>query len=458
MVENKVEYRYDMLCNDLTVIGHCFPEGEWRLKIKSSPDGKPRVSAFDGDESNLYAPQSEDARREVAGLMSATCNIMNAQTNDNIAGVVFDALVASYILSLPDTQVDQQVFMESRMIMENEDSFPTLFERLEKYYVPRNSGKALLSALFPPDFYYEKGNTRIKEGILVSGMIDKSNVGSSPGSGSIIQALYKDYGVERTVEFLSDIYKVGGKFLDSHGFSVGMDDCFLIGEDPEKTIEYEVQKAKMLVKSMGTKVLDPLEEERREKQIRAYLDTAKNFGTKISKDNLSADNAFNIMAKSGAKGSVTNIAQITGILGQQFVMGERMPEALSGGTRSLPYFAENDIDPEARGFVVNSYLSGLRPAELFFALAGGRVGLVDTGIKVAQIGDIHRHITKALEDVKVVTDGSVRNTSGAIYQFAYGEDGFDAAYVETIKTKSGTFTSFINIKRAAGRINSKYGF
>ena len=390
--------------------------------------------------------------------MAATCNIMNAQTNDNIAGVVFDALTGLYILSDPETIVDESVFMTLRMKMEDDSVFSNLFARLNKYHVPKDSGRALISSLFPDDFYYKKGETQIKEGILVSGRLTKSNIGSSPGSGSIIQALYKDYGMNRTVTFLSEVYWAGSNYLDTHGFSVGMDDCFLTGENPEKTIEYEVQKAKMLVKSMGVKVLDPLEEERREGQIRAYLDTAKNFGTKISKENLAEDNSFNIMAKSGSKGSVNNIAQITGILGQQFISGERMPESISGGTRSLPYFAPGDMDPVARGFVVNSYLTGLTPAELFFALAGGRVGLTDTAVSTQVTGFLSHKLVKSLEDIKIVTDGSVRNTSGNIYQFAYGEDGFNAGMIERVSTKTGSFTSFIDLKRVTGRINSKYGF
>jgi len=214
------------------------------LKIKSSPDGKPRVSAFDGDESNLYAPQSEEVRREVAGLMAAECNIMSAQTNDNIAGVVFDALTAAYILSLPETVVNPIVFSEVRMLIDSSEGFRDLNQRLDKYYVPKNSGRALLSALFPPDFYYQKGETLIRDGILISGVLNKSNIGSSPGSGSIIQALFKDYGQEVTKNFLTNIYFTGGYYMNTHGFSVGLDDCFLTGKDPQKTIKYEIQKIK----------------------------------------------------------------------------------------------------------------------------------------------------------------------------------------------------------------------
>lgn len=419
------------------------------LKIKSSPDGKPRVSTFDGDEGAVHVPQSEDARREVAGLMNVACNIMNAQTNSNIAGVVFDALTGAYILSLPETKINESVFMRTRMVLENKDSLEKLNERLEKYDIPKDSGRALLSALFPKDFYYTKGETVIKDGILVSGVLDKSNIGSE--SGTIIQALYKDYGQERTVDFLTDIYRTAGIYLDAHGFSIGIDDCYLSGKDPQKIIDFEVQRANMLVKSMGVKLKNPIEEERREKQILAFLDTAKNFGAKISKEQLSPTNAFNIMARSGAKGSVTNIAQITGILGQQYLLGERMP-----GT--LPYFSENDLNPAARGFVSNSFLTGLTPAEFFFVSASGRVGLVDTSTTTSSTGYLHHKFVKSLEDVKVFSDGSVRNAANVIFQFCYGDDGFDAGMIESVGTKTGNFTSFINLKRAASRINGKYGF
>lgn len=388
--------------------------------------------------------------------MAATCNIMNAQTNDNIAGVVFDALTGSYILSLPETKVDPMDFMNITMFQEDQTGLASLPERLERYNIPRYSGRALLSAIFPEDFYYQKGETVIRNGVLISGTLNKDNIGSA--GSSIIQTLYKDYGQARTVDFLTDIYRTAGSYLNTHGFSVGMDDCFLIGEDPQSVIDFEVEKARIQVRSMGAKLLDPIEEERRENQIKGYLDTAKNFGTRISKERLGPNNSFNIMAKSGAKGSTVNIAQITGILGQQFIKGQRMPETMSGRTRALPYFQENDLDPAARGFITNSYLTGLTPAEFFFAQVSSRVGLLDTAVSVGQVGFGHRKLVKAMEDFKAAPDGSVRNSADIVFQFSYGDDSMDAAMLEPVSTKTGSFPSFINIKRAAGRINQKYGF
>ena len=95
-----------------------------------------------------------------------------------------------------------------------------------------------------------------------------------------------------------------------------------------------------------------------------------------------------------------------------------------------PHFAKDDYGTESRGFVENSYLRGLTPSEFFFHAMGGRDGLIDTAIKTAETGYIQRRLVKALEDVKVCYDGTVRNASGDILQFVYGEDGMDAAFME----------------------------
>lgn len=411
---------------------------------------------FDGDEGALHVPQSLDAVREVAGLMAATCNLMNAQNNKNSAAVVFDALTGNYILTLPETRVEPETYYDIIAFLENQDGLATLQERLERFYVPEFSGRALFSSILPPDFYYRKGDVFIRDGVLISGTITKAHIGSA--HGNIIQALFFEYGKGRTVEFLTDIYQIGGKFLNTHGFSVGIDDCFLTGDNPQKMIDFEIQRAKMLAKSMGVKLLDPLEEERRENQVMAYLNTAKELGAKITKQYLKSDNALNVMAKSGAKGSTHNISQITGILGQQYIKGQRLPESISGGTRALPYFPENDIEPESRGFIVNSFLSGLTPAEYFAAAGAGREGLTDVAISTGTTGHAHHKINKALEDIKVYNDGSVRNAFGVVFQFAYGDDGFNPSMLEQVNTKTGTFASFINVKRLTGKINSKYGY
>lgn len=115
-------------------------------------------------------------------------------------------------------------------------------------------------------------------------------------------------------------------------------------------------------------------------------------------------------------------------VGQQIVEGRRIPVGFHH--RSLPHFTKDDFSPEARGFVENSYLSGLTPHEFFFHAMAGREGLIDTAVKTTETRYIQCRLVKALEDVMVCYNGTVRNTLGDLIQFAYGEDGMDGAFIE----------------------------
>jgi DNA-directed RNA polymerase II subunit RPB1 len=64
---------------------------------------------------------------------------------------------------------------------------------------------------------------------------------------------------------------------------------------------------------------------------------------------------------------------------------------------------------------------------------GGREGLIDTAVKTAETGYIQRRLIKALEDVMVKYDGTVRTSKEKVVQFLYGEDGFAGEYIEDMK-------------------------
>jgi DNA-directed RNA polymerase II subunit RPB1 len=100
--------------------------------------------------------------------------------------------------------------------------------------------------------------------------------------------------------------------------------------------------------------------------------------------------------------------------------------------RTLPHFAKDDLGPESRGFVENSYLKGLSPQEFYFHAMGGREGLIDTAVKTADTGYISRRLMKALEDVMVKYDGTVRTSKELLIQFLYGEDGMAGEHFEKI--------------------------
>ena len=142
------------------------------------------------------------------------------------------------------------------------------------------------------------------------------------------------------------------------------------------------------------------------------------------------------MVTAGSKGSFINISQMTACVGQQNVEGKRIPFGFAG--RTLPHFSQNDNGPESRGFVQNSYLRGLTPEEFFFHAMGGREGLIDTAVKTSETGYIQRRLVKAMEDIMVKYDGTVRNSLGDVIQFLYGEDGMDAVWIERQKCQNSS--------------------
>jgi hypothetical protein len=61
-----------------------------------------------------------------------------------------------------------------------------------------------------------------------------------------------------------------------------------------------------------------------------------------------------MMVDAGSKGNAINICQIIACVGQQNVQGKRIGYGFTD--RTLPHFNKDDLGPESRGFVENSYL------------------------------------------------------------------------------------------------------
>ncbi len=101
------------------------------------------------------------------------------------------------------------------------------------------------------------------------------------------------------------------------------------------------------------------------------------------------------------------MSQMIGCVGQQIVSGKRVPDGFTD--RSLPHFVRNDRHPRAKGFVKNSFYTGLNAIEFFFHTMGGREGLIDTAVKTADTGYMQRRLIKMLEDLHVAYDLTVRS-------------------------------------------------
>ncbi|ETE69582.1 DNA-directed RNA polymerase III subunit RPC1, partial [Ophiophagus hannah] len=231
---------------------------------------------------------------------------------------------------------------------------------------------------------------------LMSGSMDKGTLGSG-SKNNIFYILLRDWG-QAKYELLNAGYKKCDEYIEA--LKTGK-----LQQQPGCTAE-ETLEALIL------------------KELSVIRDHA---GSACLRE-LDKSNSPLTMAVCGSKGSFINISQMIACVGQQAISGSRVPDGFEN--RSLPHFEKHSKLPAAKGFVANSFYSGLTPTEFFFHTMAGREGLVDTAVKTAETGYMQRRLVKSLEDLCSQYDLTVRSSTGDIIQFIYGGDGLDPAAME----------------------------
>ena len=273
----------------------------------------------------------------------------------------------------------------------------------------------------------------IHNGKYLRGQADKPVFAS--GTKGILSRIFNDFGNMAASNYIDDLQQVITEYMKTSAYSVGVSDLISDRKTTESILQIIDGKKSDVQQLMDKVQLGILENNTGksnmiefETQVNNVLNKATEQSGSTAVKSLSKNNRFVIMVNSGSKGSLLNISQMISCLGQQNVDGKRIPYGFDN--RTLPHFSKYDDSPGARGFIENSYISGLTAPELFFHAMGGRIGLIDTAVKTSQTGYIQRRLVKGLEDLKVEYDMTVRNNMGKIIQFAYGDDSIDATRVE----------------------------
>ena len=401
----------------------------------------PYNADFDGDEMNLHVPQSEEARSEAALLMSVQDQLISPRYGGPIIGGIRDFITGAYILTSDESFLSKEEFFNLALLGGYAGVLPE--PKGEKDGTKLYTGKQLFSLFLPKDFNFiitskwnksikgEGKDVVIKNGELISGVIDKASIGAEEPD-SVLHRIAKDYGNDVAQQFLNSILVMLKTFITHRGFTYGYSDLWL-SEDTHKEITEVIKKAYDKIGELIqqykegtlplTRGLSP--EEALELYLVNELSRARDRAGRIADRSFPNNNAGVIMASTGARGSTLNIGQMTAVLGQQSIRGKRIHKGYHN--RSLPHFKINDTNPDAKGFVKSNYRDGLTPLEFFFHAMGGREGLVDTAVRTQQSGYMQRRLINALEHLKLEYDSTVRDPHGNIIQYLYGEDGIDPA-------------------------------
>jgi DNA-directed RNA polymerase subunit A' len=395
-------HRMSIMAHEVVVM----PYKTFRLNTVVCP---PYNADFDGDEMNMHALQTEESRAEARVLMRVQEQMLSPRFGENIIGAIQDHVSGTYLLidTLPEPAG------------ENEAGDP--------YW----TGRQLFSELLPDDLNLEFTSSagdqvRIVDGQLVAGTIDEDAVGAF--GGEVVDTLAKVHSKTRARVFVNEVASLAMRAIMHFGFSIGIDDESIPDEATalvDEAIGSAYDRVEELIEIYEAGELESLPgrtvDETLEMKIMQQLGKARDSAGEIAEDHFQDDNPAVVMARSGARGSMLNLTQMAGCVGQQAVRGERINRGYED--RTLSHYQRNDLSAEAHGFVENSYRGGLTPREFFFHAMGGREGLVDTAVRTSKSGYLQRRLINALSELEAQYDGTVRDTSGTVVQFEFGEDG-----------------------------------
>lgn len=444
----------------LSIMSHRVKVRPWRTFRLNECACNPYNADFDGDEMNMHVPQTEEARTEATVLMGVKHNLVTPRNGEPLIAAIQDFITASFLMSRRDRFFNRAQFSQICSYFADAnlqiDIPPPAIMKPQQLW----TGKQVFSCMIKPNkncshlvnleaqcrtFEKPRGNyikdMSPNDGYLVivnsevmCGVMDKSTVGDGK-KNSVFGVMLRDYGPDAAIQAMNRLAKTCARWLANQGFSLGINDV-MPGERLRTTKDSKVEAAyRQCLELIDKAKLGQLEnlpgcnqEQTLENMISGVLSGVRSDVGEICMTELSRHNAPLIMAVCGSKGSKINVAQMVACVGQQIISGSRVPNGFQD--RSLPHFAKKSKDPPSKGFVRNSFFSGLTPTEFLFHAISGREGLVDTAVKTAETGYMQRRLMKALEDLSTHYDTSVRNSVGGVVQFTYGDDGLDPAELE----------------------------
>lgn len=400
-----------------------------RIKVINDPDlltyrlsvaiTTPYNADFDGDEMNIFVPQSLQTQIELEEIAGVERQIITPTTSNTIVGIVQDGLLGAYNLTSPSMRIDWRNAMNimSYTTIEDFSSF-----KKDIFY----TGHELYSLIVPSGVSTDRPDLKIKikNGKLLEGRLTKKLLGSK-NKNNLVQLIWDAYGIDETRNFIDNTQKLVNNFNLYNGFSAGIGDAHVPKEIVEQ-IDTIYNTVELKVEQLITEVEnnpDLMQPDIFELKLYGEIDVIRDNVSKIIMNSLAPENKFNIMALSGSKGDASNMGQMCGGLGLQAFEG-KLPQK-KYNKRTLSYFHQNDDRCASRGVIRNPFINGLEFPEFVFHLLASRLGVIEGAIKTAETGYAQRKLVKSLEDIMVKYDGTVRTANDLMLQVVYGDSGTD---------------------------------
>jgi len=360
-------HKMSMMCHRIKVIKD-ESLNTFRLNVTVTT---PYNADFDGDEMNMFIPQTVQTQLEIANIADVKRQIISPRYSRPIIKFKQDTVLGTFKMTEAIKKLSYNDAMNLAMYCKNVDIFS-----IEKKEIDTHK---MYSLIIPNLINFSDGKVNITNGKLLTG-----TMGDNILNQRIVYYSWDRHGPEITKNFYDNAQRLVTNWLLMNGFSVGLGDATTdksVTDDIKTFCEIKQMEVDKLITEMENNP-DTLDPETFESNILSTLKASDGEITKKVYDYIKANephNNFYIMIESKAKGSQGNIGQIIGGLGQNVLEFRRIKKKVNN--RTLPHFFQNDDRAFARGFIPNSYYHGLTPKEFFFHHMTAREGMIDTAIK-----------------------------------------------------------------------------
>lgn len=404
---------------------------------------------FDGDQMHLVISSAVDARNEIAQLSSVSNWFVSHAYSSPSIGQADDSVIGLAELTRSNINFDK---FHAMKLFQTTSELPSF----DDYPEAGLSGRDLVSLVMArtpinftrtPTWYDPNMAARIKydpteirveinQGKLTQGILDKKSIGKD-ASGGIYHIIANEYGANAALTSIFDMQQLAIANTLLQGYTIGIMDL-MISDDAKREIDSIaadiINKSRVITEELQNGEIVPpigktVEGFFEEQQINT-LAVFEDFTDPILRAiNPQTNNLFKLVAF-GSKGKLPNVINMMSAGGQKLINGERIKPKF-GFKRTLAYFPRFDTSPESRGYIANSFLTGMTSSEYVFDAMAARFDLISKALSTSITGEQNRKSVKNLESIIVSNHRwCIKHTR--VVQMAYGEDFLDPRRVELV--------------------------
>ncbi len=371
---------------------------------------------FDGDQMAVHVPLSAEAQAEARFLMLAAGNLLKPSDGKPVAVPTQDMILGSYYLTIDNHEKDSaeetakaknetnKIFRdENEAMMAYDNKAITLHDDIKirryteidgvtvSHLVKTTIGRVIFNRAVPQDLGFVDRTLHEGESVTDASYLDRLlgyeidfKVGKKQ-LGKIVAECIKKHGTAATSTVLDNIKSQGYHYSTIGALTVAVGDATI--PEMKKTYIAEAEARVDQIADMYQQGL--MSDDERYMHVIATWNETTDKVTKALIGNMDPYNPIQMMADSGARGSISQIRQLAGMRG--------LIANTSGKTIEVPIRA--------------NYREGLNILEYFTSAKGARKGLADTALRTADSGYLTRRLVDVSQEV-IIRETDCGTTDG----------------------------------------------